>query len=180
MKLIETGIQDLFVIEPDVFSDERGYFFESFSLTKFLKHHLNYNFVQDNEAKSVFGVIRGLHYQTNEKAQSKLVRVIQGSVKDVVVDIRPHSNTYGKIFSIELTETNKLQLLIPKGFAHGYSVLSDTSIFSYKCDEFYSKENEGGIYLLDPQLNIDWEVPIDKAIMSEKDKLWPHFGLHKM
>lgn len=179
MKLIHTDIKDLYIIEPKVFSDDRGYFFESFSQLQFLNEKLNYTFVQDNEAKSNYGVIRGLHYQLNDKAQSKLVRVIQGTVLDVVVDIRANSETYGKVFSIELTESNKLQLLIPKGFAHGYSVLSETAIFSYKCDEFYSKDNEGGINLFDATLNIDWRIPSSQVIISEKDKLWPNFGKHK-
>jgi len=179
MKLIHTDIKDLYIIEPKVFSDDRGYFFESFSQLQFLNEKLNYTFVQDNEAKSNYGVIRGLHYQLNDKAQSKLVRVIQGSVLDVVIDIRANSETYGKVFSIELTESNKLQLLIPKGFAHGYSVLSEKAIFSYKCDEFYSKDNEGGINLFDATLNIDWRIPSSQVIISEKDKLWPNFGKHK-
>ena len=136
MKLIHTDIKDLYIIEPKVFTDDRGYFFGSFSQLQFLNEKLNYTFVQDNEAKSNYGVIRGLHYQLNDKAQSKLVRVIQGSVLDVVIDIRANSETYGKVFSIELTESNKLQLLIPKGFAHGYSVLSETAIM--RVESIYS------------------------------------------
>lgn len=175
MKIIETGIKDLFVIEPQVFKDNRGYFFESYNQKKFAELGLNYNFVQDNQSFSSYGVIRGLHYQLNPMAQAKLVRVISGKVLDVAVDLRKDSPTFGKHFSVELSDQNFLQFLIPRGFAHGFSVLSKTAIFFYKCDNFYSKESEAGILYNDPSLNIDWKIPQDKAIVSDKDKKNPHF-----
>jgi dTDP-4-dehydrorhamnose 3,5-epimerase len=169
MPFITTDIPDLLVYEPTVFEDSRGYFFESYNQQAFTAAGVDINFVQDNQAKSSYGVIRGLHYQLNPAAQTKLVRTLVGTILDVVVDIRVGSPTYGKVFSVELSAENKKQLLVPKGFAHGYSVLSDISVVMYKCDAFYSRQNEGGISYNDPKLAIDWKVPADKAIVSEKD-----------
>ena len=170
MNFIKTDIDELIIIEPKVFEDERGYFFESYNENEFKKNNLFYNFVQDNQSKSTYGVVRGLHSQLGDKAQAKLVRVLEGKVLDVVVDVRKNSKTFGKTFSIELTAENKKQLLIPRGFLHGFAVLSDTVIFSYKCDNFYCKEAEFGVRYNDPDLNIDWHIPQDKIIASEKDK----------
>lgn len=169
MPFIKTDFPGLMVYEPRVFEDSRGYFFESYNHQTFAAGGVDMNFIQDNQAASTYGVIRGLHYQLNPHAQTKLVRTLQGTILDVVVDIRKGSPTYGKVFSIELSAENKKQLLVPKGFAHGYSVLSETSVVMYKCDGFYSKQSEGGILYSDPKLAIDWKVPIDKAIVSEKD-----------
>jgi len=176
MKVIETPIPDLFIIEPGVFADERGYFFESFSELKFEKHGLVSNYVQDNESKSRKGVIRGLHYQLAPYAQTKLIRVVRGTVFDVAVDLRHGSPTFGKWYGLEVSANKKNQLYIPKGFAHGFSVLSDYAIFSYKCDEFYNSASERGIRLDDPFLNIDWQVPIKDAVISEKDMRNPYFA----
>jgi len=175
MKITETAIKDLLIIEPQVYEDARGYFFESYSLIKFNKRGIDIRFVQDNESKSNYGIIRGLHYQLEPKAQTKLVRVISGRIYDVAVDIRNGSSTYGKWFGIELSDENKKQLLIPKGFAHGFSVLSKQATILYKCDEFYSPEYDAGIRYNDPFLNIDWEIPDDKIILSEKDSKLPVF-----
>lgn len=175
MKVIQTGIKDLVVIEPRVFEDDRGYFFESFNDRTFEKNFKKVHFVQDNEAKSTYGVLRGLHYQTGDYAQSKLVRMVEGRVLDVAVDIRKGSPTYGKWFSVELSAENKRQLFVPKGFAHGYIVLSSTAIFSYKCDNFYSKEHEAGLAYDDRSLDIDWKVPFTKIVLSEKDQAHPSF-----
>ncbi len=169
MPFIKTDFPDLLVYEPKVFEDSRGYFFESYNYDTFSAEGVDIKFVQDNQAKSSYGVIRGLHYQLNPHAQTKLVRALQGTILDVVVDIRIGSPMYGKVFSVELSDENKKQLLVPKGFAHGYSVLSETSVVMYKCDAFYSKQSEGGIMYNDPKLGIDWKVPADKAIVSEKD-----------
>lgn len=171
MKIIATHIPDLYVVEPTVFGDDRGFFYESYSAEVFKKEGLNYNFVQDNHSKSSYGVLRGLHYQKGIYAQTKLVRVAQGKVIDVVVDIRKGSPTFMHHFSIILSEENKKQLLVPKGFAHGFAVLSETAEFLYKCDQFYNKESEGGIYFADKSLEIDWQIPHDKMIISEKDKI---------
>lgn len=173
MLIKETGIDGLFIIEPKVFNDDRGYFFESFSKQKFNNLSLNFDFIQDNESFSSFGVIRGLHYQLEPYAQTKLLRVVSGKILDVAVDIRTQSPTFGKHFAIELSSDNKLQFLIPKGFAHGFSVLSDTVIVNYKCDKYYSKESERGIFYADPELKIDWKVERNNAIVSEKDEKWP-------
>lgn len=173
MPLISTDIPGLFVFEPIVFQDSRGYFFESYSQKNFSALNINSQFVQDNESCSQYGVIRGLHYQLNPYAQAKLIRVLQGKILDVVVDVRKGSPTFGRVFSLELSEDNKKQLYIPAGFAHGFSVLSDKAIVFYKCDQFYNKESEGGIRYDDPALNIDWMIPADKAIVSEKDKQLP-------
>jgi dTDP-4-dehydrorhamnose 3,5-epimerase len=169
MPFVQTGIPDLVIFEPRVFNDDRGYFFESFSSRTFESEGYNRPWVQDNQARSTYGVIRGLHFQHEPHAQTKLIRALEGSILDVVVDIRRSSPTYGKVFTIELTGANKLQLLVPKGFAHGYSVLSETAEILYKCDNLYSKESEGGIRFDDPSLNIDWRIPMDKAVLSPKD-----------
>lgn len=173
MPFVQTGIPDLVIYEPRVFNDDRGYFFESFSSRTFEAEGYNRPWVQDNQARSTYGVIRGLHFQHEPHAQTKLIRALEGSILDVVVDMRKNSPTYGKVFTIELTAENKLQLLVPKGFAHGYSVLSETAEILYKCDNLYSKESEGGIRFDDPALNIDWRIPVDKAILSPKDLILP-------
>ncbi|EGV43034.1 dTDP-4-dehydrorhamnose 3,5-epimerase [Bizionia argentinensis JUB59] len=170
MTVIETKLEGCFIIEPKVFEDKRGYFFESFNEKEFQKlTGTNTNFLQDNESYSIRGVLRGLHYQTGIHAQAKLVRVIKGSVLDVAVDIRKNSSTFGQYISFELTEDNKRQLFVPRGFAHGFVVLSDTAIFAYKCDNYYNKESEGGIIYNDPSLNIDWKLPEESLLVSEKD-----------
>ncbi len=179
MPLIATEIPDLMIFEPKVWKDDRGYFFESFSQKIFTEAGIKVKFVQDNQARSTVGVLRGLHYQTGKFAQTKLVRVIEGEVLDVVVDLRPKSPTYGQSYSILLSAENKKQLYVPRGFAHGYCVLSDTAEFFYKCDNFYAKDHEGGLYFNDPALKIDWQIGMDKVILSEKDKVNPLFGKHK-
>jgi dTDP-4-dehydrorhamnose 3,5-epimerase len=174
MTAIETQLKGCFIIEPKVLEDHRGYFFESFNQNKF--NDLigkNIYFVQDNESFSSKGVLRGLHFQTGEYAQAKLVRVVKGTVLDVVVDIRKDSPTFSKHFSIELSEENKTQLFVPRGFAHGFIVLSDTAIFSYKCDNFYNKSSEQGLRFDDPSLEIDWKLPPNEFIVSEKDLALP-------
>ena len=168
-----TDIPGLLVFEPKVFEDSRGYFFESYNEQAFLQQGIHTKFVQDNQSKSSYGVIRGLHYQLNPHAQGKLVRVLEGTILDVAVDIREGSPTFGKVFSIELSSENKKQLYLPIGFAHGFSVLSQTAIVLYKCDAFYNKESEGGIRYDDPALNIDWKIEKGKEIISEKDLLSP-------
>jgi dTDP-4-dehydrorhamnose 3,5-epimerase len=173
MPFVTTDFPGLLIFEPKVFEDNRGYFFESYNASTFLAEGVAIKFVQDNQAQSSYGVLRGLHYQLAPHAQTKLVRALSGSILDVVVDIRKGSPTYGKVFTIELSATNKKQLLVPKGFAHGYSVLSPTAEVFYKCDAFYNKESEAGIIYNDPMLNIDWQIPADKAIVSEKDILLP-------
>ncbi len=173
MEVIKTSIDGVFIIESRIFEDSRGYFFESFSQREFEKKIGPINFVQDNESKSCFGVMRGLHFQRPPFTQSKLVRCVKGAVLDVVVDIRKGSPTYGQHVAVELTEDNHRQFFIPKGFAHGFVVLSETAVFQYKCDEFYHPEADGGISILDESLNIDWRIPMDKAILSEKDTKHP-------
>ncbi len=168
MKIEKTDIEDLLVIYPDVFNDDRGYFYESFSFKKYAEHGIAFTFVQDNISKSKKGTVRGLHFQAGDKAQGKLCQVIKGSVLDVAVDIRFNSPTFGKYLAVELSEDNHKQLWIPAGFAHGFSVLSDEAIFYYKCTGYYSKLNERAILYNDPYLNIDWKV--DKPVVSEKDK----------
>ena len=171
----ETKLKGCFILEPKVFEDSRGYFFESFNQNTFNKLiGQNINFIQDNESFSSKGVLRGLHYQIGEYAQAKLVRVIKGSVLDIAVDIRKDSPTFGQHVSLELSEENKKQLFIPRGFAHGFIVLSDTAIFSYKCDNFYNKESEGGIIYNDKDLNIDWVLNENEFIISEKDLQLPN------
>ncbi len=169
MEIIKTTIEGIVIIEPRVFKDERGYFFESFSQREFDEKVKTITFVQDNESMSSYGVMRGLHFQRPPYTQSKLVRCIRGAVQDVAVDIRKGSPTYGEHVSVELTEENHRQFFIPKGFAHGFSVLSETAVFQYKCDEFYHPEADGGISIIDDSLNIDWKIPADKVILSEKD-----------
>jgi len=173
MEIIKTDIEGLLIIKPKIFEDNRGYFFESFNKQTFEDNGLNYNFIQDNESKSSYGVIRGLHYQLAPYAQTKLVRVLKGKVLDVAVDLRKGSPTFGKWHAVELSEDNKQQFLIPQGFAHGFSVLSETAIFAYKCDNLYNKDSERGINFNDKSLNIDWEIPSEKAIVSAKDKVLP-------
>ena len=169
MPFKETGFHGLLIFEPRVFRDERGYFFESFNQKVFDDAGITTPFVQDNQSFSKRGTLRGLHYQLNPTAQAKLVRAIQGEVLDVVVDIRKGSPTFGKNYSILLNDENQLQLYIPRGFAHGYSVLSETALFFYKCDGYYSKESERGIMYNDPDLRIDWGIDLGQAIVSEKD-----------
>ena len=164
------------IFEPTVFPDDRGFFFESYNQRLFQANNIPNNFVQDNQSFSVYGVIRGLHYQRAPYAQAKLVRVLQGSILDVVVDLRVGSPTFGKTFNIEISAENKKQIFIPKGFAHGFSVLSETTVISYKCDEFYNKQSEAGIRYNDASLNIDWQIPPDKALISAKDALLPEFN----
>ena len=174
MEVIKTKIEGVLIIEPRVFGDDRGYFFESFNAREFAeKTNLQVNFVQDNESMSHYGVVRGLHFQQPPYAQSKLVRVVKGRVLDSAVDIREGSPTYGKHVSVELTEDNHRQFFMGKGFAHGFSVLSDVAIFQYKCDAFYAPQSEGAIAWNDPDLAIDWCIPADKVILSEKDKKHP-------
>lgn len=173
MPFTKTHIPDLLIFEPRVFEDARGYFFESYNANTFSADGVEIVFVQDNQAKSSYGVIRGLHYQLAPYAQTKLVRVLSGAIIDVAVDIRKGSPTYGQSLAIELSAENKKQLLVPKGFAHGYSVISETAEVMYKCDEFYNKQSEGGIAFNDPKLNIDWQIPADKALVSEKDIILP-------
>lgn len=179
MNVIETGIPDLFIIEPKVMADSRGYFFESYNKSKFDNNGLKHTYIQDNQSKSSFGVIRGLHFQLPPYAQTKLVRVVQGAVWDVAVDIRLGSPTYGKWFGVELSEDNKRQFLIPKGFAHGFSVLSETAIFFYKCDELYNKESEGGILYNDKTLNVDWKLNQSNTVVSDRDTKNPGFASFK-
>lgn len=173
MNIIDTTINGVFIIEPQVFEDERGYFLESFSQEKFNQNISEIVFVQDNESKSKYGVIRGLHYQKPPFAQSKLVRVVQGSVLDVAVDIRKGSPTFGKYVAVELSAENKRQLFIPRGFAHGFAVLSNEALFQYKCDNYYAAQHECSILWSDPALNIDWQIPTSESILSEKDKQSP-------
>lgn len=179
MPFIETHFPGLLIFEPRIFGDDRGYFFESFNQKIFEEKGINTNFVQDNQARSGYGVLRGLHYQSGEFAQAKLVRVLEGMVLDVVVDLRPDSPTYGQHYSIELSAENKRQLYVPRGFAHGYVVLSETAEFFYKCDNFYNKESEGGLIYNDPSLAIDWKIEQDKALLSDKDTQLPTFGNHR-
>lgn len=173
MKVIETPIPGVVIIEPRIFGDERGYFFESFSQREFDEKIGHINFVQDNESMSSYGVMRGLHFQRPPFTQAKLVRCVRGKVIDVAVDIRNGSPTYGKHVAVELTEDNHRQFFIPKGFAHGFAVLSETAVFQYKCDEFYHPEADGGISILDATLCIDWHIHSDHAILSEKDMKHP-------
>ncbi len=176
----KTPIDGLLIFEPRVFRDDRGYFYESYNEQIFQEAEISTNFVQDNQSKSTYGVLRGLHYQTGEHCQAKLVRVLEGSVLDVAVDIRPDSPTYGQHFSIELSAENARQLYVPRGFAHGFLVLSETAVFFYKCDNFYNKASEGGIAYDDKQLNIDWKIPTEDMILSDKDKIHPAFGTHRL
>lgn len=173
MNVIKTDIDGLVVIEPRVFGDSRGYFFESFSERDFKREVADVDFVQDNESKSSYGVVRGLHFQKPPYAQAKLVRVVKGKVLDVAVDLRKGSPTFGHHVAVELSEDNHRQMFIPRGFAHGFSVLSDEVIFQYKCDNFYAPQSEGAVSWDDPDLGIDWKVPADKALLSDKDRKHP-------
>lgn len=176
MPFTKTTLPGLLLFEPRVFEDARGYFFESFNSKVFQQEGIEINFVQDNQSSSQYGVIRGLHYQLSPKAQTKLVRVLSGSILDIAVDIRKGSPAFGKAYSIELSAENKRQLFIPRGFAHGFSVLSENAEVFYKCDEFYDKESEAGILYNDPALKIDWRIPAGKEIISEKDIKLPLFA----
>lgn len=171
MKFIETEIEGVYIIEPKIFEDSRGYFFENYNEAEFVKNGITNRFVQDNQSKSCYGVIRGLHCQLGEHSQAKLVRVLKGKVLDVAVDIRKESLTFGKYVAVELSEENQRQLFIPRNFLHGFSVLSEEAIFAYKCDNLYYKEAEFGIRYDDPEIGIDWKIPADKIITSEKDRL---------
>ena len=173
MEVTKTSIDGLLVLQPRVFRDQRGYFFESFSQREFDEKVAPIRFVQDNESMSQRGVVRGLHYQRAPYTQTKLVRCVRGAVLDVAVDIRQGSPTYGQHVAVELTEENQLQFFIPKGFAHGFAVLSETAVFEYKCDEFYHPESEAGVSIMDPSLGIDWRTPLAEAILSEKDTRLP-------
>ncbi len=171
MNFIKTEIDGVVIVEPRVFEDARGYFFESYNEAEFVANGITNKFVQDNQSKSSYGVVRGLHCQLGEHAQAKLVRVLQGKVLDVAVDIRPESPTFGKHVAVELSAENKRQLFIPRGFLHGFSVLSEEAVFAYKCDNLYCKDAEFGIRFDDPEIGIDWKVPADKIITSEKDRI---------
>ncbi len=173
MEVIKTAIDGVVIIEPRVFKDARGYFFESFSQREFDEKVRPIRFVQDNESMSSYGVMRGLHFQRPPYPQSKIVRCVRGAVLDVAVDLRVGSPTYGEHVTVELTEENHRQFFIPKGFAHGFAVLSETAVFQYKCDEFYHPEADGGISILDTDLHIDWRIPTEKALLSEKDTKHP-------
>lgn len=177
MKIIETEIQGLFIIEPDVYGDSRGYFFESFNKKRIEEQTgISVDFVQDNESRSTYGVVRGLHFQKPPHAQAKLVRVVSGRVLDVAVDLREGSPTYGKHVAVELSGENHRQVFIPKGFAHGFSVLSEEAVFQYKCDDYYAPETEGAVAWDDPDIAIDWRIPADDMILSEKDKKNPRLS----
>lgn len=171
MEVIKTDIEGVVIIEPRIFKDERGYFYESFSQREFEEKVCRTTFVQDNQSKSSYGVLRGLHFQKPPYCQSKLVRCIKGAVLDVAVDIRKGSPTFGKHVAVELTEENHRQFFVPRGFAHGFAVLSEEAVFQYKCDNFYCKESEGAVAWNDPELAIDWRIPAEKVLLSEKDKL---------
>jgi dTDP-4-dehydrorhamnose 3,5-epimerase len=174
MKFIETKLKGCFILEPNVIQDDRGYFMESFNENTFYKGiGQKATFVQDNQSFSTKGVLRGLHYQTGEHAQAKLVRVLQGEVLDVAVDLRPNSETFGQYETVLLTAENQKQFFIPRGFAHGFLVLSETATFFYKCDNFYNKDSEGGLLFNDTTVNIDWNFPIEQLIISEKDQILP-------
>lgn len=177
MTFTQTKLSGCFVLEPKVFQDDRGYFMESFNENTFREGvGENIHFVQDNQSFSSRGVLRGLHYQTGENAQAKLVRVLQGEVLDVAVDIRPGSPTFGQYESVLLSAENQKQFFVPRGFAHGFLVLSETAVFFYKCDNFYNKESEGGLIFNDPQVNIDWQFDTDKLLISEKDQVLPQLA----
>jgi dTDP-4-dehydrorhamnose 3,5-epimerase len=175
MKVTKTDIPEVLIIEPSIFKDSRGYFFESYNEGKFNEHGITSKFVQDNQSKSSRGVVRGLHYQLNPYAQAKLIRVLQGKIYDVAVDIRKGSPTFGKWVGVELSCENKLQLLIPRGFAHGFSVLSETATILYKCDELYNAASERGILFNDDSLKIDWKLNLSEYIVSDKDMKQPKF-----
>ena len=171
MNIIKTEIEGLVIVEPRIFRDDRGYFYESFSQREFEENVCRTTFVQDNQSMSSYGVVRGLHFQKPPFCQSKLVRCIKGAVLDVAVDIRNGSPTFGKYVAVELTEDNHRQFFVPRGFAHGFAVLSEVAVFQYKCDNYYNKESEGAIAWNDEQIAVDWRLPSEKVILSEKDKL---------
>ena len=175
MEIIQTEIEGVYILKPRIFEDSRGYFFESYSQRDFDANVAPVRFVQDNESRSSYGVMRGLHFQFPPYSQAKLVRCVRGAVLDVAVDIRKGSPTYGRHVAAELTEDNHLQFYIPKGFAHGFAVLSESAVFQYKCDEFYHPEADGGISILDSSLGIDWKIPVGKSVLSEKDMKHPLF-----
>jgi dTDP-4-dehydrorhamnose 3,5-epimerase len=179
MPFLNTPIADLLVFEPQIWHDDRGYFFESYNRKTWDDKGISVDFVQDNQARSMQGVLRGLHYQTGSMAQAKLVRVVEGEVLDVAVDLRPESPSYGQWYSIRLSAENKRQLFVPRGFAHGYLVLSELAEFAYKCDNYYSKAHEGGLRYDDPHLNINWEFDLSLVLVSEKDFALPFFGSHR-
>jgi dTDP-4-dehydrorhamnose 3,5-epimerase len=174
MKIEQTNIKDLLILSPSVFEDDRGYFFESYNKNTLEEIGINIDFVQDNQSHSKKGTLRGLHYQNPPYAQTKLIRVLQGKIIDVAVDLRKDSLTFGQSFTILLTSENKKQLLVPQGFAHGFSVLSETATVMYKCDQYYNKESEGGIHFNDSILNIDWVIDLEQAIVSDKDSILPN------
>lgn len=173
MNYIKTALEGVVIIEPRIFDDNRGYFFESWKKEEFEANVVKTTFVQDNESKSTFGVLRGLHFQRPPYTQSKLIRVVKGSVLDVAVDIRKGSPTFGQHVAVELSEENHRQLFVPRGFAHGFVVLSPEAVFQYKCDNYYAPESEGAVIWNDPELNIDWKIPADKVILSDKDRKHP-------
>ena len=173
MKIVKTPIEGVVIIEPQIFEDARGYFFESWNKAKMAEAGLNYDFIQDNQSKSCYGTIRGVHFQKGEFSQAKLVRVLQGTVLDVAVDLRKDSPTFGQHVAVELSAENNRQLMIPRGFGHGFSVLSPTAVFAYKCDNVYNKASEGGVRFDDPALGIDWKINPKDAILSDKDKVLP-------
>lgn len=176
MKIIETPLKDCYIIEPTIFEDARGYFYERYNEKRFEElTGMNGHFVQDNISKSSYGVLRGLHLQKGEHAQAKLVSCLEGKVFDVAVDLRPDSPSFGQWYGVELSDVNKRQFYVPRGFGHGFAVLSDTAVFAYKCDNFYHKESESGILWNDPELNIDWKLPEADILLSDKDKVQPLF-----
>jgi len=173
MKITKTALDGVVIIEPQVFEDARGYFFESWNKAKMEEAGLNYDFIQDNQSKSCYGTIRGIHFQKGEFSQAKLVRVLQGTVLDVAVDLRKDSKTFGQHVAVELSAENNRQLMIPRGFGHGFSVLTPTVVFAYKCDNVYNRASEAGIRFDDPALGIDWKVKPEEAVLSDKDKILP-------
>ncbi len=173
MKIVKTPIEGVVIIEPQIFEDARGYFFESWNKAKMAEAGLDYDFIQDNQSKSCYGTIRGVHFQKGEFSQAKLVRVLQGTVLDVAVDLRKDSPTFGKHMAVELSAENNRQLMIPRGFGHGFSVLTPTAVFAYKCDNVYNKASEGGVRFDDPDLGIDWKINPKDAVLSDKDKVLP-------
>ena len=174
MNIIKTELEGVFIIEPSVFGDERGYFYESFNAKRFQEQTgIEVNFIQDNESKSKYGVVRGLHFQSGEYAQAKLVHVAKGRILDIAVDIREKSPTFGQYIAVELSDVNHRQLFIPRGLAHGFSVLSEDAVFQYKCDNYYNPQSERGILWSDPSIGIDWQLPASDIILSEKDKKHP-------
>jgi len=175
MKIRKTGFEGLTILEPKVFADSRGYFLESYHRSKLEEHGIFYNFIQDNQSQSSYGVIRGLHYQKEPHAQAKLIRVTEGSIFDVAVDIRPDSHTFGQWYGLKISAENHLQLLIPGGFAHGFSVLSQHATVFYKCDAYYHPQSESGLRFDDPDLKIDWKIDLKSAVISDKDKILPLF-----